>query len=100
MTDAFHVKLADDGRVVIPASLRHRLGLKPGDPLVIDAEGDVVRVRSAASVLAEVQAYFQRFAPPDVNMVDELIADRRAEAAKEEAEEMAWRSDHAWEPRA
>jgi AbrB family looped-hinge helix DNA binding protein len=94
MPNVFHVKLANDGRVVIPASLRHHLGLKPGDPLVIDAEGDAVRVRSAASVLAEVQAYFQRYVPPGVSMVDELIAERRAEAAREEAEDADWRNDH------
>jgi AbrB family looped-hinge helix DNA binding protein len=94
MLEVFHAKLADDGRVVIPAPLRHRLGLSPGDPLVIEAEGDSVRVRSYAGVLEEAQSYFRQFVPPGVSLADELIADRRAEAAKEEAETSEWLKKH------
>jgi AbrB family looped-hinge helix DNA binding protein len=86
MRGTFHTKLAQDGRMVIPAPLRHRLGLKPGDTLVIDAENESVRVRSYDRVVQEAQDYFRPFASPDVSLVDELIAERRAEAAKEDAE--------------
>jgi AbrB family looped-hinge helix DNA binding protein len=94
MVDVFHGKLADDGRVVIPAPLRHRLGMKPGDQLVIEAEGDSVKVRSYAGVLEEVQSYFRQFIRPNISVVDELIVERRAEAAKEKAEHKAWLKEH------
>lgn len=94
MNETFHARLADDGRVVIPAPLRHRLGLKPGDTVVIDAEDHTVRVRSYAQVIDEVQTYFRQFAKPGVSLVDELIAERRAEAARENAELAAWVRNH------
>ena len=90
MTETFHARLTNDGRVVIPAPLRHRLGLKPGDHVVIDAEEDGLRLRSYAQVLKEVQDYFRRFAKPGESIVDELLAERRAEAAREEAEAAEW----------
>lgn len=33
-------KLSTKGQVVLPSSLRSRLGLKPGDPLDIELDGD------------------------------------------------------------
>src|SRR5437870_9480978 len=94
MTETFHARLTNDGRVVIPAPLRHRLGLKPGDRVVIDAEEDSLRLRSYAQVLEDVQEYFRPFAKPGVSIVDELIAERRAEAAREEAELAQWRKQN------
>ena len=86
MSEIFHVKLADDGRMVIPAPLRHRLGLQPGDALVIEAEESSLRVRSQADVLKEAQSFFRQYLTPGVSLVDELITERRTAAAKEEAE--------------
>jgi AbrB family looped-hinge helix DNA binding protein len=94
MTQTFHARLTHDGRVVIPAPLRHRLGLKPGDPIVIDADEDSVRLRSYAQVVKDVQDYFRQFAPPGVSIVNELLAERRAEAAREEAELAESRKTH------
>lgn len=94
MTDSFHARLTNDGRVLIPAPLRHRLGLKPGDQVVIDAEKDGLRLRSYAQVAKDVQEYFRQFARPGVSIVDELIAERRAEAAREEAEIASSRKQH------
>ncbi len=94
MTDRFHARLTNDGRVVIPAPLRHRLGLKPGDQVVIDAEKDGLRLRSYAQVVKDVQEYFCQFARPDASIVDELISERRAEAVREEAEIASSRKQH------
>jgi AbrB family looped-hinge helix DNA binding protein len=99
VTESFHTRLADDGRVVIPAPLRHQLGLKPGDHVVIDAEADGLRLRSYAKVLEEVQGYFRQFVKPGVSLVDKLIAERRAEAKREEAELVAWVKAHPRNPR-
>ena len=81
-----HVKLGDDGRIVIPAAARRDLGLSPGQTLVIESDGDSLLVRTADTALRETQDYFQQFLPPGISLVDELIADRRAEAAAEYAE--------------
>jgi AbrB family looped-hinge helix DNA binding protein len=84
--DVEHVKLGEDGRLVIPAPLRKSLNLKPGDTLVVESDGDSLLVRGYDQVLRETQEFFRQFVPPGTSVVDELIADRRAEATRELAE--------------
>jgi AbrB family looped-hinge helix DNA binding protein len=79
-----HAKLGDDGRLVIPATLRKELGLLPGDTIVIESDGDSLLLRSYERVLQEVQESFGTCRVPGVSAVDELIADRRAEAEAED----------------
>ena len=50
-----HVKLGPDGRLVMPAELRKSVGLKPGDTLVIESDGDSLLVRQLDVVVREVQ---------------------------------------------
>jgi AbrB family looped-hinge helix DNA binding protein len=40
------VKINDNGRVVIPASIREAMGVKAGDDLVMRMEGDELRITS------------------------------------------------------
>lgn len=37
--------VSDKGQVVIPAAIRHRLGIVPGSKLAFELEGDGIRVR-------------------------------------------------------
>lgn len=83
-----HVKLGADGRIVIPAAVRHELGLQPGDFLVLESDGDSLLVRRFDAIIRETQEYFRQF-PATGSEVDALIAERRAEAAREQAEERA-----------
>jgi AbrB family looped-hinge helix DNA binding protein len=39
------VTVSDKGQVVIPAAIRHRLGIAPGTKLDFELEGDSIRVR-------------------------------------------------------
>ncbi len=90
MLKSFHVRIANDGRVMIPATLRKRLGLHPGDTVVIEEEDNSARLSGYAQVLREVQTAFAPYRVSGLNVVDELIAERRAEAAKEDAELDEW----------
>jgi AbrB family looped-hinge helix DNA binding protein len=73
------------GRLSIPARHRKALGLEAGGPVVVALEGKEVRVRAVADVMAELQAETARLlAGPDAS-VDAFLAERRAEAAREEA---------------
>ncbi|WP_020472300.1 AbrB/MazE/SpoVT family DNA-binding domain-containing protein [Zavarzinella formosa] len=81
-----HVKLGEDGRIVIPATLRRELGLHSGETLVVECDGESLLVRRHETVLRETQDYFRQFVTPGASIVDELIADRRDEAARDEAE--------------
>ena len=75
-----YVKIGEDGRVVIPSSLRKELGIRPGDTLVIESDGDSLLVRGYERMLAEVQAGFADVDPQGVLVSEELLRDRRAEA--------------------
>src|SRR5262249_692299 len=82
----YHATLGAGGRVVIPACLRQTLHLKEGDPLVLETDGDAVRIASQETVLKEVQAFFRQGIPEGVSLVDELLAERRDEARREDEE--------------
>lgn len=80
-----HVRLGEDGRLVLPAALRREVGIKPGDTVVIESDGDSLLVRSYDRVMAEVQEAFAICRVPGTTAADDLIAERRAEAAAEDA---------------
>ncbi len=44
------VTVSDKGQVVIPAAIRHRLGIAPGSKLDFELEGDSIRVRLCKSI--------------------------------------------------
>lgn len=44
------VTVSDKGQVVIPAAIRHRLGIKPGTRLDFELEGDSIRVRPQRTI--------------------------------------------------
>ena len=74
------------GRLSIPAQHRKALGLEGGGAVVVALEGKEVRVRAAADVMAELQAETARLLAGPGASVDAFLAERRAEAAREEAE--------------
>jgi bifunctional DNA-binding transcriptional regulator/antitoxin component of YhaV-PrlF toxin-antitoxin module len=77
------VKVAPDGRVVIPAAFRRRLGVENGGDVQLSWDGNGLRVRSQKAVIREVQEIVARYNKDGRSLVDELIAERRAEAEKE-----------------
>lgn len=76
------VQVGAQGRLVIPAALRKALGLKPGDRLIARQDGESLVLERREAIERRLQERF-RHIPKEVSLVDELIAERRAEAAKE-----------------
>ena len=80
----YHAKLIKGGKIVIPAELRREFGFKDGDTLVFESEGGRLILKTYAQVVRDVQAEFKAMVPAgNRSMVDELLAERRAEAARE-----------------
>ena len=77
------VRLGPDGRVVIPAAIREALGLKEGDVLFARLEGGEIKLLTPTAAMHRAQAIVRSFVPEGVSLVDDLIADRRREAARE-----------------
>lgn len=80
--------MSENGRVLIPVELREKLGFKPKSPIYVEIKDGSLVLTSAAQRSAQRRAYFDNLfkelnLDPNRSLVDELIADRRAEAAKE-----------------
>ncbi len=79
-------RISVNGRIVIPAAIREALGVKPGDSIVMEAQDGVLRIESYPTMVARIQREFAQLIPPGVSLVDELIAERREEARREQEE--------------
>lgn len=71
---------------MIPAALRKALHLEQGDRLIARKVGDSLVLERREAVEKRLADRF-RHIPQEVSLADELIAERRAEAAREEREE-------------
>ncbi len=76
------VTVGPQGRLVVPATLRRRLGIEPGDVLVARAQDDRLVLERRDAILTRVRSRLA-LVPADVSMVDGLIAERRKEAERE-----------------
>jgi AbrB family looped-hinge helix DNA binding protein len=76
-------RMGSGGRLVIPAEIREELGLKEGEPVVMRVKNGELRIWTAREGIRRAQEIVRRYVPPGVSLVDELIAERRAEAARE-----------------
>lgn len=79
------VQVGAQGRLVIPAALRKALQLKPGDRLVARQQGDALVLERREAIEQRLWQMFSDI-PKDLSLVDDLIAERRAEAQREDAE--------------
>ncbi len=76
-------KVGKGGRVVIPANIRRRMGLNEGDEVILRMEDEELRVITPRQALRKAQALVRRHVPEGASLVEELIAERRREAAGE-----------------
>ena len=77
------ISVLPNGRLVLPVHMRRQLGIERGGQIVAEIEGDVVRLTTADRSLDEARALFASYVTTPVSIADEVIAERRAEAASE-----------------
>ena len=82
----FYVVVNGAGRVLLPAEVRTALGVGEGDTLSGTVVDGKLTLLTPATALRHTQERLAKLVPPDVSVVDELIAERRAEVAREEEE--------------
>jgi bifunctional DNA-binding transcriptional regulator/antitoxin component of YhaV-PrlF toxin-antitoxin module len=80
---SYHLKVDSAGRVVLPADFRLRAAIGPGDQVIAEDDGACIRIRTLDQAIAEAQELVARLVPERVSLVDELIAEREEEAARE-----------------
>ena len=77
-------KVSEGGRVVIPAGLREKCGIGAGDTVMWIDDGERLVLTSVRASIRRAQALMAKYNKhPQHSMVDELIRDRREEAARE-----------------
>jgi AbrB family looped-hinge helix DNA binding protein len=76
-------KLGKGGRIVIPAAMRKLIGISEGDELILRYRDGRLEVMTVHLAVQEAQNLVSRFVPKDRRLVDELLAERRAEAERE-----------------
>ena len=76
------VVMGKQGRLVVPAELRAALGLDAGDRLEASLDGKRLVLIRPKDAIEELRGLLDGIAP-DRDLVAELIAERRAEAARE-----------------
>lgn len=77
------VRLGKEGRVLIPAQVRQQLGLREDEPLSLYVEDGEVRIVSRLQAIRQMQQRMGRYRRPGPGAVDELLRERRKEAARD-----------------
>ena len=79
------MKMSEGGRVVVPAEIRKALNLKDGDTVLWELRDGEARMTTRLARLEQARALVDKYCPavPGESVVDEFIAERRAEAARE-----------------
>ena len=93
------IKVSANGRMSIPAKQRKALGIEHGGVVVATVQDGELRIRTVKAVLDEISALIAPVLKASGDTVDQFIADRHAEAEREEQEyqdylkeRQSWRS--------
>ena len=76
-------KLSSGGRIVLPVQMRANLGIKEGDELLITVADGEIRITTKALALQNALKLARHYISETPSLSDELIAERRSEAADE-----------------
>lgn len=76
-------RLVSGGRLQLPADMRKALSLADGDAVLLEVVDGEIHVRPYRDAVSRIQARLRAYVSSDVNLSDELIADRRKDADSE-----------------
>ena len=77
-------KIVSGGRIQLPADVRRQLALSDGDTVLIEVVDGEVHLRPVTAAIRRIQERMRPYIVEGHSVVDELIADRRREAAAED----------------
>jgi AbrB family looped-hinge helix DNA binding protein len=83
VSNRLRLTLGPGGRVVIPAALREAMEVNEGDALLAWVEDGELHLLSPRVGARQARALLRGLLPEGESLADELIADRRREAAAE-----------------
>lgn len=79
----YQVKITPNGRLVLPADVRRRLGLTEGGALLIEETADGVILRTVDQAVAHARELARRYTASNPHSsVDAFLAGRRADSGE------------------
>lgn len=82
--ETYTLTVGDRGRLVLPASVRKKLGLEKGDRVSLAVKpGGEMRLISRREAIKRLEGMHEDLVSSGGSLVDELIAERREEARRE-----------------
>lgn len=82
MTQTVDVRVADNGRILLPAFVREAMGVQGGAKLILTLEGDEVRLTPLNYGISRARALYRQNTTSD-RSTDAFLEDRRLEAARD-----------------
>lgn len=82
MPQMIDIRIAPNGRMVLPKAARVALGVTGAGVLALSVEGDEVKLTSMASRVRHAQALYRQHVKNDLSS-DDFLEERRQEAARE-----------------
>jgi len=82
MQKTIDIRIAENGRMVLPRSARNALGVTGAGVVLLSIDGDDVKLSSVRQSIKRAQDLYRQHATNDLS-VDDFLAERRAEAARD-----------------
>jgi bifunctional DNA-binding transcriptional regulator/antitoxin component of YhaV-PrlF toxin-antitoxin module len=83
-TNEWHCRVDSSFRIFLPHSLRSQVPVSPGDEFIVAVENGVLTFRNYVAAMQRLQDAYTKDIAAEQSLVDELIADREAEAMRED----------------
>jgi AbrB family looped-hinge helix DNA binding protein len=83
---SYRVRIAAGGRIVIPAEVRQLLGIRVGEEMLLTRDEVGIRLMTSRQAIRQAQSFFAKLKGEGEGVVEELLRERRDEAAREERE--------------
>jgi len=77
------VRVAEGGRIVIPAEVRDLLGMDVGADLVMTVADDHLTLMNAKAARRRARQRVGKYVKPGASLSEELLAERKKEAGRE-----------------
>jgi AbrB family looped-hinge helix DNA binding protein len=77
------LRIAEGGRIVIPAAVREMLGMSVGSEVILTVEADQATLVNATTARRRAQERVRKYIAPGTKLSEELMADRKKEFARE-----------------
>ena len=83
MQQQVRMRVNENGRIVIPAEFRKALGIEVGDEVLVRLHDHELTITTQQQRIKRAQEHARKYIKPGTSIVDEFLAERRAEARRE-----------------